>query len=103
LAGRSHYKAWPWSPYHPQGKVERWHQTLKTATCWKNYPCPEDSKARSALSSITIHNRRHHESLGNVTPADTYFGRDTTIIERRNRIKTMTKKNRRFNHQRKAD
>jgi len=44
-------------------------------------------KARSALSSITINNHRYHERLGNATPADTHFGRDTAIIERRNRIK----------------
>jgi hypothetical protein len=32
-------------------------------------------------------NRRYHESLGNVTPADTYFVRDTAIIKRRNKLK----------------
>ena len=25
----------------------------------------------------------HHVSIGNITPADAYFGRDTAIIERR--------------------
>jgi len=45
---------------------------------------------------------RYHESLGNVTPADAYFGRATAIIERRKRIKELTIKNRRLNHQRHA-
>ena len=35
-------------------------------------------------------NHRYHESLGNVTPADTYFERDTAIIERSNKIKKLT-------------
>ena len=30
------------------------------------------------------------ESLDNVKPADAYFGRDTAIIERKNRIKKLT-------------
>ena len=40
-------------------------------------------------------NRRNHESLANVTSADAYFGRDTAIIERRNRIKKLTIQHRR--------
>jgi len=47
-------------------------------------------------------NHRYHESLGNVTPADTYFGRDTAIIERRKKIKKLTIQDRRFNHQSQA-
>src|SRR5262249_56156866 len=29
------------APYHPmtQGKIERWHQTLKIASCWKITSC----------------------------------------------------------------
>ena len=47
-------------------------------------------------------NHRYHESLGNVTPADVYFGRDTAIIERRKKIKKLTIQKRRLSHQQKA-
>jgi putative transposase len=78
------------APYHPQGKVARWHQTLKPASCWKNYSLPGDLEGQVGDFVDHYNNRRYHESLGNVTPADTYFGRDTAIIERRNRIKKLT-------------
>ena len=47
-------------------------------------------------------NHRYHESLGNVTLADVYFGRDTAIIERRKKIKKLTIQKRRLSHQQKA-
>jgi transposase InsO family protein len=77
------------APYHPQtkGRVERWHQTLKTASCWKNYYLLGDLEGWIGTFVDHYNNRRYHESLANVTPADTYFGRDTAIIERRNGIK----------------
>ena len=34
--------------------------------------------------------RRYHESLQNVTPADVYYGRQVTILSRRDRIKRKT-------------
>ncbi|CAA6603694.1 hypothetical protein MTBLM1_120001 [Rhodospirillaceae bacterium LM-1] len=43
-------------------------------------------------------NRRYHESLGNLTPADVYFRRSAAIIERRNDIKKQTIQNRRLRH-----
>jgi hypothetical protein len=47
-------------------------------------------------------NQRYHESLGNVTPADVYFGREKSIIRKRERIKKLTIQNRRLQHQKQA-
>ena len=92
------------APYHPQtqGKIERWHQTLKNSVLLENYYLPGDLEGQIGAFVDHYNNHRYHESLGNVTPADTYFGRDTSIIERRNRIKKLTIQNRRLNHQRQA-
>jgi hypothetical protein len=43
-------------------------------------------------------NHRYHESLGNVTPADVYFGRGQTILLERERIKRKTIEHRRLQH-----
>ena len=92
------------APYHPQtqGKIERWHQTLKNRVLLENYYLPGDLEDQIGAFVDHYNNHRYHESLGNVTPADTYLGRDTAIIERRNRIKKLTIQNRRLNHQRQA-
>src|SRR3984893_11243126 len=44
------------APYHPmtQGKIERWHQSLRTASCWRTTSCPAISKPRSRPSSTRI-------------------------------------------------
>ena len=92
------------APYHPQtqGKIERWHQTLKNRILLENYYLPGELKQRIGLFVEHYNNRRYHESLNNVTPADAYFGRDTAIIERRRKIKKRTLQTRRLNHQQQA-
>ncbi|MDX9862050.1 MAG: hypothetical protein RBS99_14150, partial [Rhodospirillales bacterium] len=45
---------------------------------------------------------RYHESLGNLTPADVYIGRDRVIVERREKIKELTIRNRHLFHHRNA-
>ena len=85
-----------------QGKIERWHQTLKNRVLLENYYLPGDLENQIGAFIEHYNHERYHESIGNVTPADAYFGRATAIIERRKRIKELTIKNRRLNHQRHA-
>ena len=92
------------APYHPmtQGKIERWHQTLKNRILLENYYLPGDLEAQIEAFVDHYNNHRYHESLGNVTPADVYLGRHTAIIERRKKIKKLTIQKRRLFHQTQA-
>ena len=92
------------APGHPQtqGKIERWHQTLKNRILLENYFFQEDLEARIAAFVEHYNHRRYHESLDNLTPADVYFGRGQTILLERERIKRETIRQRRLNHQAKA-
>jgi putative transposase len=65
------------APMHPQtqGKIERWHQTLKNRILLENYFLPGDLEAQIEAFVEHYNHRRYHESLNNVTPADAYFGR----------------------------
>jgi transposase InsO family protein len=92
------------APNHPQtqGKIERWHQTLKNRVLLENYFLPGDLEHQIKAFVDHYNNQRYHESLGNLTPADVYFGRDKAIIERRRQTKEMTIQNRRLRHQREA-
>ncbi len=92
------------APNHPQtqGKIERWHQTLKNRVLLENYFLPGDLEHQIEAFVDHYNNQRYHESLGNLTPADVYFGRDKAIIERRRQTKEMTIQNRRLRHQREA-
>ena len=92
------------APYHPQtqGKIERWHQTLKNKILLENYFLPGDLENQIGTFVDHYNNYRYHESINNVTPADAYFGRHTAIIERKEKIKKLTIQNRRLNHQRQA-
>ena len=73
------------APYHPQtqGKIERWHQTLKNRILLENYFLPGDLKAQIAAFVDHYNHQRYHESINNVTPADVYFGRDKAILKKR--------------------
>ena len=92
------------APCHPQtqGKIERWHQTLKNRILLENYYLPDDLKAQIARFIERYNHRRYHESLQNLTPADVYFGRGRTILLERERIKRDTIRQRRLKHQLKA-
>jgi len=92
------------APHHPQtqGKIERWHQTLKNRILLENYYLPGDLQAAIERFVEHYNHRRYHESLNNLTPADVYFGRGHTILLERERIKRQTIQRRRLMHQQKA-
>lgn len=80
------------APYHPmtQGKIERWHRTMKNVVKLEHYYSPGELERAIARFVENYNHRRYHESVDNVTPADAYFGRRRDVLERRRRIKRDT-------------
>ncbi|MBP59940.1 MAG: IS3 family transposase, partial [Planctomycetaceae bacterium] len=95
--GMSHVRG---APYHPQtqGKIERWHQTLKNRILLDHYFFPGALEASIEAFVDHYNHHRYHESINNLTPADVYFGRGQAILEQRDRIKRKTIESRRLHH-----
>ena len=77
-------------PYHPmtQGKIERWHLSLKSRNPARELlPARRSRARRSPPSSSTTITAAITRASDNLTPADVYFGRGARILERRERIK----------------
>lgn len=88
-------------PMHPQtqGKIERYHRTMKNVVKLDNYYCPEEL-IRALEKFVNIYNNeRYHESLQNLTPADVYYGRGDLILKERERIKLESIKERKIEYQ----
>lgn len=85
IAGMTHVKT---SPYYPQsnGKIERWHKTLKGDCIRINVPLSLDD-ARRVVSDYTTHYNtvRLHSAIGYVTPKDKLDGKDKDIHAERDR------------------
>jgi len=84
-------------PNHPQtqGKIERYHRSMKNVIKLENYYSPEELRTRLAEFIEYYNNHRYHESLNNLTPSDVFFCRERKILEKRKKIKLETIKNRR--------
>ena len=82
------------APYHPQtqGKIERYHQTMKNMILLNNYYMPGELKLAIRQFVDNYNNHRYHESLDNCTPADVYFGRYKQVQSERQKIKQQTLK-----------
>jgi putative transposase len=80
-------------PYHPmtQGKIERYHRTLKNVVTLQKYYAPW------GLERFVhwYNEERYHESLGNLAPADVYHGRHREIVTARELVKLRTLERRR--------
>ena len=79
-------------PYHPQtnGKLERYHQTLKRDVNQVPYEMPSDLEEALAAFVNYYNYSRYHKALGNVTPADVLNGRKERILQRRREVKART-------------
>jgi transposase InsO family protein len=89
LVGIRHITA---SPFHPQtnGKIERYHRTLKGGISQVPHEMPSDLK-ETIRGFIEYYNyKRYHEGLRNVTPYDVYTGKRHEIIRRRKEVKERT-------------
>ncbi|MBT3631326.1 MAG: transposase, partial [Candidatus Marinimicrobia bacterium] len=73
-----------------QGKIERYHRSMKNVIKLDNYYLPGDLEQEIAKWVQYYNNERLHESLDNVTPADMYFGRKEKILTQRQIIKQKT-------------
>jgi putative transposase len=88
-------------PRHPmtQGKIERYHRSMKNILLLDNYYTPGDLKIEITRFVDYYNHRRYHESLANVTPADVYHGRAMEILEQRERTKQETINRRKIEYQ----
>ena len=85
------------APYHPmtQGKIERYHRSMKNVVKLAHYYSPWELERAIAQFVHHYNHERYHESLDNITPADMYFGRYQEVIDRRAMIKQTTLQQRR--------
>jgi len=79
-------------PYHPmtQGKIERYHRSMKNILLLENYYSPDELQGQIGLFVDHYNNFRYHEALNNLTPADVYFGKSREILTRRESTKKNT-------------
>jgi hypothetical protein len=79
-------------PYHPmtQGKIERYHRSMKNVVRLENYYSPWELERAIARFVEYYNHERLHEAIGNVTPDDMYRGRQRAIVSRREKIKRLT-------------
>ena len=84
-------------PYHPmtQGKIERYHRSMKNLILLDNYYSPEKLIEQIGRWVKYYNNYRYHEAIDNVTPEDRFYGRDREILEQREITKMKTMKLRR--------
>ena len=83
LCGMTHVRT---SPYYPQsnGKIERWHKTLKQDCIRPKVPLSLEHARRLVASFVDDYNHtRLHSAIGYVTPVDRLAGRQEKIFTER--------------------
>jgi putative transposase len=85
LCGMTHVRT---SPYYPQsnGKIERWHRTLKGDCIRTETPLTLEDAQRIVARYVEQYNTvRLHSAIGYVTPKDKLEGREALIFAERDR------------------
>jgi transposase InsO family protein len=85
MTGMTHVRT---SPYYPQsnGKIERWHKTLKADCIRPQVPLSLDDARRLVDGFVKQYNtKRLHSAIGYVTPVDKLHGKDKAILQERDR------------------
>tara|TARA_B110000977_G_scaffold2790_1_gene3807 strand:- start:1408 stop:1656 length:249 start_codon:yes stop_codon:yes gene_type:complete len=70
-------------PPQTQGKIERYHRSIKIVVKLDNYYFPRALEAAIGEWVEHYNNERYRESLDNVTPAEVYEGRHNDGLDRR--------------------
>ena len=81
-----------------QGKIERYHRSIKNVVCLDNYYFPWQLEEAIKNFVDYYNHQRYHEALNNVTPADVFFGRAAAIEDARAATKRKTLALRRSQH-----
>lgn len=85
IAGMTHVRT---SPYYPQsnGKIERWHKTLKADCIRLHVPLSLDDARRLVAEFVAHYNTvRLHSAISYITPQDKLAGREHEIFAERDR------------------
>ena len=79
-------------PHHPQtqGKIKRYHRTMKNVIKLENYYSPNELRYRLKEFIQYYNYKRYHESLDNLTPADIYYGNKENRLKQRKNCKMKT-------------
>lgn len=97
MCGMTHVKT---SPYYPQsnGKLERWHQSLKREAIRPQTPLSFEDAWRIVTRFVAYYNNiRLHSAIGYITPMDMLKGRADQIFAERERKLTAAREARRVN------
>jgi transposase InsO family protein len=99
IVGLTHVKT---SPYYPQsnGKIERWHQTLKADCLRLGCPLSVQDAQRLVGRFVAHYNTvRLHSAIGYITPADRFAARHLEIFAARDKKLDAARQGRKLKRQ----
>ena len=102
VSGMTHVRT---SPYYPQsnGKIERWHKSLKGECIRPGTPLSPDNARRLVEGYVEHYNNvRLNSAIGYITPKDMLAGRQQEIHARRDRKLEAARKQRQIRRQQAA-